>query len=113
MLSPHWCRRITAWICGWNSVIGQITITLAVQYGTTLFLIGCINIFTDAEGNPIFANTTYQTYLIFLGIVIVCNLISSLGNRWLPILDVRLSIAAFTLALTSSRPLLLSSPLLV
>ncbi|KAG8622845.1 hypothetical protein KVT40_009356 [Elsinoe batatas] len=94
MLSPHWCRRITAWICGWNMVIGQITITLAVQYGTTLFLIGCINIFTDAEGNPIFANTTYQTYLIFLGIVIVCNLISALGNRWLPILDT--SAVAFT-----------------
>ncbi|PNS14566.1 Choline transport protein [Sphaceloma murrayae] len=87
MLAPHYCRRILAYLCGWNMVIGQVTITLAVQYGTALFFIGCINIFTDADGNPIFANTTWQTFLIFLAIVIVCNLVCALGNKWLPMLD--------------------------
>ncbi|KAF2157317.1 amino acid transporter [Myriangium duriaei CBS 260.36] len=87
MLSPTWCRRITAWICGWNSVIGQVTITLAVNFGTTLFFIGCINVFTDSAGNPIFAATTYQTFLVFVGLTIFCNLVCALANRWLPILD--------------------------
>ncbi|GAB7339546.1 hypothetical protein MBLNU457_6156t1 [Dothideomycetes sp. NU457] len=87
MLSPVWCRRINAWICGWNSVIGQITITLSVQFATTLFLIGCINIFETEPGVGVFEATTWQTFLLFLAIVFVCNAVSAFGNRWLPILD--------------------------
>ena len=87
MLSPVKYRRILAWICGWCSVLGQITITLAVQFGTTLFLVGCINVFTDADGNGIFQATTYQYFLVFLGITLFCNLVCAICNRWLPILD--------------------------
>ncbi|GAM86294.1 hypothetical protein ANO11243_043060 [Dothideomycetidae sp. 11243] len=87
MLSPVWCRRILAWICGWNSVIGQITITLAVQFGTTLFFVGCINVFTDNAGNGIFQATTWQYFLVFLAITLFCNLVCATCNRWLPVLD--------------------------
>lgn len=67
---------------------GQITITLSVQFATALFLIGCINIFESEPGVGIFEATTWQTYLVFLAIVFVCNVVSALGNRWLPLLDV-------------------------
>ncbi|TGZ76185.1 amino acid permease [Ascodesmis nigricans] len=87
MLSPPWCRRITSWICGWAYVLGNITITLAVNFGTTLFFVACINVFTDENGNEIFPAETYQIFLIFLLITLICNAISAFGNKWLPWLD--------------------------
>jgi hypothetical protein len=36
----------------------------------------------------VFQAETYQVFLIFLAITLFCNLVSSLGNRWLPMLDV-------------------------
>lgn len=88
MLSPPKWRNITAWICGWAYVMGNITITLAVNFGTTLFLVGCVNIFQDSEGNGVWAATNWQIWLTFVGITLLCNATSSLGNRWLPLLDV-------------------------
>ncbi|PPJ60824.1 hypothetical protein CBER1_10813 [Cercospora berteroae] len=97
MLSPRWCRALAAWMCGWCFVLGNIIITLSVNFGTTLFLVGCINIF---QGEPyldettgemttagIFAAEPYQIYLIFIAITIICNLISSLLNKHLPLID--------------------------
>merc|ERR1711939_394993 len=86
MLSPPSIRRITAWICGWAYALGNIIITLSVNFGTTLFFIACINIFQDSEGNGIWAPETYQYYLIFVAITLICNAISALGNKWLPLL---------------------------
>jgi len=92
MVSPPKYRRVLAWICGWAYLLGNITITLSVNFGTTLFSIGCINIFraTSAAGEEtgVFNAVDYQIYLIFFAITIVTNLISALGNRWLPLLDV-------------------------
>jgi len=93
-----------AWVTGWCFVLGNIIITLSVNFGTTLFLIGCINIFTtdgmvldpnDPAGVAmipgqvgIFDNSQpYQVWLIFLAITLLCNFISAFGNKWLPILD--------------------------
>lgn len=87
MLAPPKWRRIAAWICGWLYTVGTITITLAVNFGTTLFFVGCINVFTDDAGNGIWQATAWQQYLVFLAITLLCNAVSSLGNRWLPILD--------------------------
>jgi amino acid transporter len=95
MVSPPKYRRVLAWICGWAYLLGNITITLSVNFGTTLFSVGCINIFrtvVDGEETGIFNAVDYQVYLIFLGITIVTNLISALGNRWLPLLDVCISL---------------------
>lgn len=92
MLAPPKWRRIAAWICGWLYTVGTITITLAVNFGTTLFFVGCINVFTDDAGNGIWQATAWQQYLVFLAITLLCNAVSSLGNRWLPILDVSLSL---------------------
>ena len=76
---------------GWLLLVGQITITLAVNFGTTLFFVACVNVFTDSEGNGVFEGTDWQVFLIFLAITLLCNAVSSLGNRWLPLLDVRMT----------------------
>lgn len=88
MLSPPSMRRITAWICGWAYALGNVIITLSVNFGTTLFFIACINIFQNDAGEGIFAAKPYQYYLIFVAITLICNAISALGNKWLPLLDV-------------------------
>lgn len=89
MLAPANSRHIAAWVCGWLYVVGNIAITLSVNFGTTLFLVACINIFETAEGEVPFAEQKAYVFLTFLGITFLCNAASSLGNRWLPILDVR------------------------
>ncbi|KAK6084314.1 amino acid permease [Seiridium cupressi] len=86
LASPKW-RNLAAWVCGWLYVVGNITITLSVNFGTTLFLVACINVFETSEAEPVFAGEAYQVFLIFLGITILCNAVSSLCNKWLPILD--------------------------
>lgn len=88
MLAPAAWRQVASWICGWLYVVGNVTITLAVNFGTALFLAACINVFQDDEGNDIFAGEPYQIFLIFLGITLLSNIVSSLGDKWLPILDV-------------------------
>ncbi|EKD18582.1 hypothetical protein MBM_03575 [Drepanopeziza brunnea f. sp. 'multigermtubi' MB_m1] len=93
MLSPAGCRKIMSWICGWSYVVGNITITLSVNFGTTLFLIGCINVFESqaatetAPAVGIWEAETYQIFLTFVAITVLCNLVSALGNQWLPWLD--------------------------
>lgn len=88
MLAPPQYRRIAAWVCGWLYVVGNITITLSVNFGTALFFVGCINVFETAEGGPVLEGSAYQVFLIFVGLTILCNLVSSLCNKWLPWLDV-------------------------
>lgn len=101
MLAPARWRRVASWICGWLYVVGNITITLAVNFGTALFFIGCINVFDkglDADGNPIpmLEGNSWQQFLIFLAITILCNLVSSLMNKWLPWIDVSTQINTLT-----------------
>ncbi|KAK4662384.1 uncharacterized protein QC763_700110 [Podospora pseudopauciseta] len=87
MLAPAKIRRLSAYICGWCYVVGNITITLAVQFGTTLFYVACVNVFTNSEGEEIWGAETYQIWLTFLAITLLCNAISAFGNRHLPLLD--------------------------
>jgi amino acid transporter len=88
MLAPANFRRIAAYICGWAYVVGNITITLAVQFGTTLFFVACVNVFEKEPGVGIWEAQTYQVFLVFLAITLLCNAVSALGNRWLHLLDV-------------------------
>ncbi|EIT74925.1 amino acid transporter [Aspergillus oryzae 100-8] len=87
-LSPVKYRRVAAWICGWSFIAGNITITLAVNFATALFLIESLNVFTDATGVGITEDfQAYQTYLIFLGITLICHVIPAFGNKWLTHLE--------------------------
>lgn len=97
MLAAPSYRKGVSWICGWAFVVGNITITLAANFGTTLFLAACINVFekTPAIGDKaavgIFPGERWQVYLIFLLVTIVCNLVCAFGNRILPWLDVSMN----------------------
>jgi hypothetical protein len=100
MLAPISVRRLAAYICGWAYVVGNITITLAVQFGTTLFFVACVNVFEKEPGVGVWGAETYQVFLTFLAITLLCNAISAFGNRYLHLLDV---------SAASRPPLLISS----
>lgn len=87
MLAPTEWRREASWICGWLFVVGNISITLSVTFGTTLFVVACVNVFETAPGVGVLAGEPYQVYLIFVGITLLSNAISAFGNKWLPLLD--------------------------
>ncbi|KAG5916564.1 hypothetical protein E4U42_007598 [Claviceps africana] len=87
MLAPPRWRRIASWTCGWAYLVGNITITLAVNFGTALFFVSCVNVFAEDANHPVLEGSPYQVYLIFLGITLLCNAVSALGNKWLPWLD--------------------------
>ena len=112
MITPPAFRKIASWICGWCFVVGNITITLSVQFATALFIVACVNVFEDKDGNGILAGKAWQVYLIFLAITLLCNAVSALGNRWLPWLDVSNSITRQFYALLTSIRLLPFSGLL-
>lgn len=86
LLSGKWQRPVS-WICGFTYLAGNILITLAVNFGSTGFLIACVNVFESQSEVGIFQASVYQQFLVFVAITILCNLVSALGNRWLPILD--------------------------
>ncbi|KAJ0133658.1 Uncharacterized protein HZ326_23276 [Fusarium oxysporum f. sp. albedinis] len=87
MLSPPRWRRIASWICGWLYIVGNITITLAVNFGTALFIVGCVNVFEKSPGVGVMSGEPYQVFLVFLGLTLLCNAVSALGNKWLPWID--------------------------
>lgn len=88
-LSPSWCRRMTAWICGWSYFAGQVTITLSVNFGATQMLIASLNVFKDANGVGLTDNfEAWHTYVIFLGITLFTHIVPSIGNKWLTYVEV-------------------------
>ncbi|KAB8078646.1 amino acid/polyamine transporter I [Aspergillus leporis] len=87
-LSPKRYRRVAAWICGWAFIAGNITITLAVNFATALFLIECLNVFENSAGVGITADfQAYHTYLIFLAITLLTHVIPAFANKWLTFLE--------------------------
>lgn len=92
MLAPPAWRREAAWVCGWLYVIGNISITLSVTFGTTLFLVACVNVFETEPGVGVLSGEPYQVFLIFVGVTLLSNAISALGNKWLPWLDVSVAL---------------------
>jgi amino acid transporter len=93
MLSPPRWRRIASWICGWLYLVGNITITLAVNFGTALFIVSCVNVFESSPGVGVMSGEAYQVFLVFLALTFLCNAISSLGNKYLPWIDVCLNLS--------------------
>jgi amino acid transporter len=87
MLAAPAYRKIASWICGWCFVVGNITITLSVNFATALFYVACVNVFESEPGVGIFEGNTWQVYLIFLGVTLLCNVVCAFGNKWLPWLD--------------------------
>ena len=88
MLTPVRWRRVTSWVCGWLFLVGNITITLAVCFGSSSFIIACINVFQTEPDRPVLSGVPYQVFLIFFAIILLSNLVTTFGNRWLPWIDV-------------------------
>ncbi|CAG7950216.1 unnamed protein product [Penicillium salamii] len=83
-LSPPWCRRVTSWICGWSYLAGNVTITLAVNFATALFLVESLNVFKNANGDGIAENfQAWQTFLIFIAITLLTHAVPAYANKWL------------------------------
>ncbi|KAF5246282.1 hypothetical protein FAUST_1399 [Fusarium austroamericanum] len=87
MLSPPFCRRAMGWFCGWMYLVGNITITLSVNFVAAQFFVASINVFEDKSGAVPLEGNAWQVYLIFLAITILTNFVSSCGNKWLPTID--------------------------
>jgi amino acid transporter len=114
MITPPAYRKIASWICGWCFVVGNITITLSVNFATALFLVACVNVYESEPGVGIMAGSPYQIFLIFLGLTLLCNAVSAFGNKYLPWLDVRLPPTAYCMCYLQMIRLLPSfGPLLV
>ena len=115
MITPPAYRKIASWICGWCFVVGNITITLSVNFATALFVVACANVYESSPGVGVLAGEPYQVFLIFLAITLLCNCVSAFGNKYLPWLDVRLplSLPCCVHYLHPNRPLPFSGPLLV
>ena len=114
MITPPAYRKIASWICGWCFVVGNITITLSVNFATALFLVACVNVYESEPGVGIMEGSAYQVFLIFLGITLICNAVSAFGNKYLPWLDVRNPPSYYWMCyLQTIRPLPFSGPLLV
>lgn len=113
MITPPAYRKIASWVCGWCFVVGNITITLSVNFATALFVVACVNVYESSPGVGILAGEPYQVFLIFLGITLLCNCVSAFGNKYLPWLDVRLppSLPCCIHHLHPNRPLPFSGPL--
>ncbi|KAF8994919.1 amino acid transporter [Cyathus striatus] len=87
----YWCfrlgsprrRLLLSWINGWLTMVGVWTISLSVTFGTTQILIAGINIF-----HPEWVATTWQTYLIFLGVTAFATAVGIFFNRLLPSIDI-------------------------
>jgi len=62
----------------------MLLIKVVIQ-GTAFFLVACINIFGSGD---LVGNHAYEYYLIFMGLTLLTMSISTLGNRYLPLLDV-------------------------
>lgn len=92
MITPPAYRKIASWICGWCFVVGNITITLSVNFATALFFVACVNVYESSPGVGILAGSPYQVFLIFLAITLLCNAVSAFGNKYLPWLDVRFTL---------------------
>lgn len=94
LLSPSY-RKLGSWICGSSYAAGNVLITLAVNFGSSGFIISCVNVFESEPGVGVFQATTYQHFLVFVAITVLCNLTSALGNRWLPLLDISMPLNQF------------------
>ncbi|KAF8232261.1 amino acid transporter [Tricholoma matsutake] len=87
----YWCYRISppryrlllSWINGWLNMVGVWTICLSVVFGTAQILVAGVTIFY-----PQWVATPWQTYLIFVAVLIWTSIFIIFFNRILPTLDI-------------------------
>ncbi|UPK99994.1 hypothetical protein LCI18_010929 [Fusarium solani-melongenae] len=82
MLAPTRWRREAAWICGWLYVVGNISITLSVIFGTTLFLISnAISAFGNKWLPLLDTAAIFWTFAGVIAIIITVLVMAKDGRR--------------------------------
>ncbi|TIA72400.1 hypothetical protein E3P91_02023 [Wallemia ichthyophaga] len=82
MLSPPRYAKLNSYICGWVYLVGNWTVTLAVNFGTTQLFLGGLNLLY-----PDFVANQWQTVLTFWALSIVTTVISCVPGKYLKYLD--------------------------
>ena len=86
-------KALLSFITGWIWLIGNVTITLSVNFGFASLITATISMY-----HPDFVATSWQLLLIFYAICLFTFVICAFGNRFLPMVDticVGLSISCY------------------
>ena len=81
-LSKPTYRCLSSYIVGWLGLIGNWTVTLSIIYGTSTLIIAIPSLWDEN-----FESESYQSYLIFLGLLIFCFLVNFSKQNFLDILN--------------------------
>ncbi|KAK0199933.1 amino acid transporter [Desarmillaria ectypa] len=87
----YWCFRLASprsrvllsWINGWLTMVGVWTICLSVTFGTAQIIVAGAGIFHSD-----WVAKTWHTYLIFLGVTLICTALGIFLNDILHYIDV-------------------------
>ncbi|KAI5825409.1 amino acid transporter [Schizophyllum commune Tattone D] len=82
-LAPPRHRLVLSYITGWLIVAGDWMVSLSVTFGTAQLLVAGTTIY-----HPEWEATAWQTYLIFLGVLLLTSIFCIFFNRYLPMLDI-------------------------
>ncbi|KAL1741306.1 amino acid transporter [Schizophyllum fasciatum] len=82
-LAPPRHRLLLSYITGWLIVTGDWMVSLSVTFGTAQLLVAGITIYY-----PEWEATAWQTYLIFLGVLLLTSIFCIFFNRYLPLIDI-------------------------
>ncbi|KAJ3997570.1 amino acid transporter [Lentinula boryana] len=85
-LAPSKYRLLFSWVVGWLVTVGYWVVAVSVTFGTSQLILAGINIYL-----PQWVATAWQTYLIFVLVVLVTTTVAIFFDHSLPFLD---SIAA-------------------
>ncbi|KAJ4482131.1 amino acid transporter [Lentinula aciculospora] len=82
-LAPSRYRLLFSWVVGWLVTVGYWVVTLSVTFGTSQLILAGTNIYL-----PQWEATAWQTYLIFVLVVILTTTVAIVFDHWLPFLDI-------------------------
>ncbi|ORX38207.1 gaba permease-like protein [Kockovaella imperatae] len=82
MLSPRKLKPLVSWIVGWLSVVGNITVTLAVNFATAQLILSSVILF-----NPTYEPQPFHTVLTSMAIIILLGVIALVGQQWMHHVD--------------------------
>lgn len=82
-LAPARHRLLLSYITGWLIVTGDWMLALSVSFATAQFFVAGVAIF-----HPAWEATAWQTYLVFLGVLLITSTFCIFFNRHLPMLEI-------------------------
>lgn len=82
MLASPKYNKVSSYVVGWLGMIGNWTVSLSIIYGTAQLIIAIPPLW-----HPEFEAEAYQTYLIFLGVLLICFSANFLKQKHLDALN--------------------------